>query len=174
GATADELSTSGYSLQPRLQFNLMGSPSPSAPAPASSPPGASPPTSYRVSSTVRVQMSRLDSLGSWIDAVLAAGASRIGAIQFEPKDPEAARQQALAIAVRNAHADAAAMAKAAGGTLGPLEELSVQPASPRPIGSLAALSLAETRRSVDQTAIQPPDLRVEAIVLGRWGYRILP
>jgi uncharacterized protein len=154
GAHLDQISSIGYSLEPRPQYNLNPTP-----------PG------YRVTSSIRVEMSRLEQLGAWIDAVLAAGATRIGPIQFEPKDAEAARQQALALAVRNAHADAEAMAIAAGGALGPLEELSAQSASPRPIGPIMPLAaLAETRRT-EQTEIRPPELRVEAIVTGRWGYR---
>jgi uncharacterized protein YggE len=156
GARADEISTIGYSLEPRPQYNLN-----SAPAPAS----------YRVSSSVRVEMSRLDRLGAWVDSALAAGATRIGQIQYEPKDPQSARQQALTLAVSNAHADAEAMAKAAGGALGPLQELSVQPANPRPIGPLLPLAAAEVRRSAEQTEIQPPELRIEVVVTGRWGYR---
>jgi uncharacterized protein len=157
GARPDQLSSIGYSLEPRPQYNLNGPPQP--------------PT-YRVTSSIRVEMSRLDQLGAWIDAALMAGATRIGQIQFEPKDPEGARQQALALAVRNAHADADAMARAAGGALGPLEELSTQAASPRPIGPMLPLpAVAAANRAAEPTEILPPELRIEAIVTGRWGYR---
>ncbi len=154
GAHPDQISSIGYSLEPRPQYNLNPTP-----------PG------YRVTSSIRVEMSRLDRLGAWIDAVLAAGATRIGQIQFEPKDPQAARQQALALAVRNALADAEAMAMAAGGALGPLEELSTQSPSPRPIGPIMPLAAVAEARRDEQTEIRPPELRVEAVVTGRWGYR---
>ena len=156
GASAEELSTIGYSIEPRRTLNLGSS---------STPPG------YRVSSSIRVEISRLDHLGALIDAALTAGASGIGAIQFEPKDAQSVRQQALAQAVRKARADAEAMARAADGALGPLEELSVQPSNARPIGPLAPLAAAQASRPGEPSEMQAPELRIEVVVTGRWGFR---
>ena len=66
-----------------------------------------------------------DLIGRAIDAAVQAGADEVQSITFSSSRYEALRQQALAVAVGNARRDAEIMARAAGGRLGQLIEVSV-------------------------------------------------
>src|SRR5260370_26491478 len=77
-----------------------------------------------VSNAVRVELKGRDQVGTIIDAALAKGANQIAGIQFSVSNVAEVRRLALADALRNARADADALAKAAGGTLGALIEMS--------------------------------------------------
>ena len=81
-------------------------------------------TGYTVTNTVRADVRRIDDVGKLIDAALAKGANEISSLQFYSSKADSARRAALAAAVADARADAEVLARAAGGTLGALVELS--------------------------------------------------
>src|SRR5256885_1862146 len=79
-------------------------------------------------------------VGPVIDTALGKGANRIQALEFYSSNTDAGRRQALAEAIGKARGDAEAMARAAGGKLGPLVEASTTESGPRPLYRLAGVS----------------------------------
>lgn len=120
---------------------------------------------YRAANTLRVETDRFDRLGAVVDAALAAGANRVEGVRYTIGDPTAARRQAIEAAVARARADAEAMARAAGGSLGPLLELSTaRSAAPGVVSDIAL------RAAPGETSITPRRLGVRATVLARWAF----
>ncbi|MEG2859412.1 MAG: SIMPL domain-containing protein [Clostridia bacterium] len=81
------------------------------------------PSGYNVSHQLTITVRNLDVLGQVIDAAVKAGANQMNGVSFTIANRQAAYEQALALAVENAQARAATMAKAAGLALGELTEL---------------------------------------------------
>jgi uncharacterized protein YggE len=103
GLSREQLGTSGYSVMPQYtQGKVSG---------------------YVARNTVRVDMRKIDEVGKAIDAALAGGANSIGSLQFTASNADSARREAFARATAQARGDAEVLARAAGGTLGPLLEL---------------------------------------------------
>jgi len=155
GLTKDQLSTEGYSAYPEMRYDRDGS-SPQV-------------IGYVVTNTVRAESKRIDQAGQIIDTALGAGANVINSLSFYAESIEAPRRQAIAEAVASARADAEAMARAAGGRLGTLLELSTQGPTvpPRPMFDLAArgkVAMAE------QTPINPGQQTVTVFVTSRWAF----
>ena len=104
GLAREQLGTYGYNVQPEYNRTNV--------------------TGYVARNTVRAEIKKLDDVGRVIDAALAGGANSIGGLQFTATNADSARRDALARATAQARGDAEALARAAGGTLGPLLELS--------------------------------------------------
>ena len=123
------------------------------------------PAGYAARSTIEVHVHDLTQVGRVVDAALGAGATNVSAIQFESTRREAARLEALGRAVETARREAEAMARAAGGRLGPLIEASSSgPAFPR-VQARSAMAMAAV-----ETPITPPELTIEATVSARWEF----
>jgi uncharacterized protein len=103
GLSREQLGTFGYSVEPQYTQAKV--------------------TGYIARNTVRVDIRKVDDAGRIIDAALAGGATNIGSLQFTASNSDSARREAFARATAQAHGDAEAVARAAGGTLGPLLEL---------------------------------------------------
>jgi len=155
GATSAQIVTQAYSVQPQWQY------SPNAPPRR---------TGYEASMQLALTVPDLQRLGPAIDAALSAGATRIGNVEFESSQLQSARQQALAMAVEHAHADAETLARAAGGRLGALLDLStsgaVMPPGPRPL--MLAAGRAEV--STPGTGFEATELQISASVQARWRF----
>jgi uncharacterized protein YggE len=124
------------------------------------------PTGYAARSVIEARVHDLGQVGSAVDAALAAGATQIAGIQFESSKRAAARLDALARAVESARREAEAMARAAGGRLGPLIAASSgQPASVPMRAARSAMAMAAV-----ETPITAPELTVEATVTARWAF----
>jgi uncharacterized protein YggE len=121
---------------------------------------------YVVTNVVRVEVRRIDQVGSVIDAALAKGANQIDAVEWLSSNTDAARRQALAEAIAKARGDAEAMARAAGGKLGPLLEIATTEdgGGPRPLYRSAAISAGMA------TPIEPGQLIVQVHVTARWQF----
>jgi uncharacterized protein YggE len=102
-----------------------------------------------VSNTVRVEVRKFDDISRFIDAALAKGANAMSGLQFYSSKADSTRRAALAAAAANARSDAKVIARADGGTLGPLLLLSSDEApSPRPFDvSMGRAPLARRPRS---------------------------
>lgn len=111
GLADSAMTTTGYSVT--LEQDSYGR-APSAPASS---------RQYVARNAVGVSLTSLDLLGQVLDTALAAGATEVANITFTSAQAAVARERAIGLAVRSAHADAAATAAAAGGTLGPLVEV---------------------------------------------------
>lgn len=154
GAKRPDLQTANYTVQPRWQYSSNG-----------------PPTrvGYEAHNTLRVSVGKLSVLGQWIDAALGAGATRVDSVEFDSSAATSARREALSKAVANAKEDAETLAKAAGGTLGALQELT---SAEQPIGfrSVARLAVPAAINPQDQTHLAPSPLHITAVVTGRWRF----
>jgi uncharacterized protein YggE len=116
-------------------------------------------TGYNVQNMVVVEVRRIDQVGPVLDASLAKGANQIASLQLYSSQAEQARRRALAKAVERARADAEAIARAAGGSIGGVLELTsgVEPSRPRPMmveaqmaraGDAASTSISEGTQTV--------------------------
>jgi uncharacterized protein YggE len=155
GLSADQLSTTNYNVWPEMAPTT----------PTNSTPRV---VAYTVSNTVRVDVRRIDDVGKLIDAALAKGANEISSLQFTSSKADSARRAALALAVTNARADAEALARAAGGSIGQLLEISTAAVPVRPIMFDTGIQMS-AKRAVP-TPIEVGEQTVNATVTVRWGF----
>ena len=152
GLGPDQLATQNYSVYPEMKYEPTG--------------GNGRVTGYNVTNTVRVELKRIDQVGNVIDAVLAKGANQVNSIQFTVSTAQDARRTAMADAVRDARADAEVLAKAAGGTLGTLLELTSNSAPIRPMFGEVSMAMAKQDRAT--TPIEPGEQIITANVSAIW------
>jgi uncharacterized protein YggE len=155
GLSRDQLATEGYTVYPEMQYGKDGQ-SPKVVA-------------YVVTNTVRAETKRPEQAGSIVDAAISAGANMINSLSFYASSIDEARRQAIGAAVASARADAEAMARAAGGTLGALLELSTGGPTipPRPMYDMAAKGRA---MSAEATPVNPGLQTVTVYVTARWRF----
>ncbi|MCC6319058.1 MAG: SIMPL domain-containing protein [Gemmatimonadaceae bacterium] len=82
---------------------------------------------YQARTSVDVTLRQMERMGAVLDAALGAGATEIGAMQFQSDTAERARLGAIAAAFNDAKAEASALAAAAGRQLGPVLSMSTTP-----------------------------------------------
>jgi len=152
GLGNDQLSTINYNVSPEMQY-----------APNSQPRV----TGYTVTNTVRADVRKLDDAARIIDAALAKGANEISGLRFFSSVADSARRAALEAAVKEARADAEALARAAGGTLGPLLEVST---SSSPIMRGQDMMAAAGMAARVATPIEPGQQLISAAVVARWVF----
>lgn len=123
-------------------------------------------TGYVARNTVEVRLHELARVGPVIDAALAKGANTIHSLQFESSKADSARREALAIAVRQARADADAMASAAGRCIFDVIELSTS----EMVRPVYRMEMAAAGRAQDaaNTPIEPGEQTITVTVHGRW------
>jgi len=119
---------------------------------------------YVVSNTVRVEVQRIDQVSAVLDAALAKGANQINSLDFSASNADSARRVALGRAVTRARADAEAVARAAGGSVGALLEVVTMDAGPRPV--FRTMATAQNA----PTPVEPGQQRVQASITARWEY----
>jgi uncharacterized protein len=125
-------------------------------------------TGYRAHNSVQVEVRDIASVGKVIDAALAAGANNIGSINLFASNTDPARKEALEKAVRKARTEADAVAAAAGGSLGALLELSIEPyGDPQPLMRQDVRAMAMAAAA---TPIETGELVVNAMVRVRWQF----
>lgn len=154
GIRDEHLSTTGYNVHPEYRHEPNREPRV---------------VGYVVTNTVIAELQRVDLVGRVLDAALGAGANLISGLHFFASNTEAARRQALARAIEIARLDADVMARAAGGTLGPLLEASVgafMRPPPRPVMLQARALGAE----VADTPVSPGTQTVAVDVTTRWRF----
>lgn len=110
GLESDQLSTVNYNVYPEQKYEPNREPVVVA---------------YNVTNTILVDVKKLSQVGPVIDASLAKGANMITSLQFYASNTEEARRTAIASAVQKARLDAEAAARAAGGSVGGLLEVSI-------------------------------------------------
>lgn len=116
---------------------------------------------YRAVNMVQVDVDDVKRVGAIIDAVVSAGANRVANLSFELRDPEAARMEALRLAVAKARAEAEVLASAAGQRLGPpLSLTSSSHYQPRMYRDLAVAEMA----AAAPTPIEAGSLTITATV----------
>lgn len=153
GIAAEQISTSQFNVMPETRYDREGQSAPRT-------------TSYLVSNMVNVEVRRIDLVGAVIDAALGAGANQVNSLSFGIASPDSARRAALTIAVGRSKADADAIARAAGGTLGSLIEITAMDYSmPQPVPMIAMKAAAQ-----DATPVEPGLETVRATVSARWQF----
>lgn len=153
GFTSEQLTTVSYSVQPEFRYDKEG--------------GTPQVVGYVVSNTIRADAPRIEMVGPAIDASLAKGANNIEGLEFYSSRADEARHAALADAVARARGDAEAMARAAGGSLGALLDLSSFSA-PTPVeGYAPAMARMDAKVA---TPIEPGEQTVRATVNARWQF----
>jgi len=153
GIAEGQVQTANYGVQPEMAYPNGQSQVPRAVA-------------YTVTNSVIVRLSRVEDVGRVIDAALAKGANEISSLQFTSSKADSLRSVALTTAVADAKAQGESMARAAGGTLGPLLELNTSSIPIRPMPVMASFSM----RAAPPTPITPGDQTVTATVTARWTF----
>ncbi len=152
GIPGDHIRTQSYNLNPEYQYTQ----------PGPGRPGEQKLVGYRASNMVEATVDSIPRVGTTIDAAITAGANRAQGIRFQLKDPDAARRDALRLAVANARKDAEALAQASGQQLGELLQLgSNAQVTPPPVPMFAARAMAQ---DVATTPVEPGQLEVTATV----------
>lgn len=155
GVLRDQIATVHYSVSPEWRYversqRLVG---------------------YVAQNMLRIQIRKLEQVGQLIDASLAAGATNINSVEFTSSMVDSARRAAITAAVAQARADAEAMARAAGGSLGQLIELTTQDMGPRPMMMGQMRSMAASREADQvETPITPGEQTISATVFARWQF----
>src|SRR5215469_12403017 len=85
---------------------------------------------YEATTIMQIETDRLERLGAYMDAGLGAGATGVSMVSFSAKNSDEARRRALVQAVSQARTDAETVARAGGGSLGPLLLLTTAPQNP--------------------------------------------
>jgi uncharacterized protein YggE len=141
-----KVTTGGYSLDPQYDQR----------------PNAKPTIiGYNAQNTVTVNTGALDLVGALIDSAIAAGANRVNSLSFSVKDDTKARTEAIAIATRDAHAQADALASALNLKLGKvLKATTVSQERPIPIRMGRAMAMSASVA----TPVEPGEVTVPATV----------
>lgn len=119
-------------------------------------------TGYTASRSLVFLVRDLERVPMIVDSVLAAGATDIDNLSFEASDVKAAKAEAMQLAVAQAREQALALTQAAGATLGPLLELSLEP-----LRSGYGFGVQEI--TIATPSFTPQDVEVEVRVHGRWA-----
>jgi len=87
---------------------------------------------YRVTNQVRISLHDTKKLGAILDKVVSLGANQIDSIEFGVDDPEALKDEARKLALKNVTDNAKLYAEAAGVELGPILTISEEESSYQP------------------------------------------
>jgi len=127
-------------------------------------------TGYQARNTVQIEIRNIDATGKVIDAALGAGATNIGRLSLFSSSTDTARREALAKAVTKTRLEAEAAAVAAGGSLGPLMELTIEPYGFQRALEQVVLTSAIVGASPAPTPVETGELVVQAVVRAKWGF----
>jgi len=117
---------------------------------------------YTAQNSVTVHTGALDLAGALIDAAIAAGANRVNSLNFSVRDDTKARGEAIAIAIRDARAQAEALAAALDVKLGKvLKATTISEQRPVPVRMNRAMFATSAAVS---TPVEPGDVTVPATV----------
>ena len=156
GIPQERITTSGYNVYPEQVYEQANR--------------RSRIVAYNVQNTVNVDVHQVEQVGRLLDATLSKGANLVSSLSFYSSQAEETRRRALADAVGRARRDADAMARAAGGQLGDLLELSTGFVErPRPM-----LEMAQARDLAGAAAAPTPISQgtqtISASVTARWRF----
>ncbi len=141
-----KISTGGYSLNPEYDQR---------------PGRESKIVGYTAQNSITTETGALDLLGALIDAAIAAGANRVNYLNFALKDDSKVRSEAIAIATRDAKAQADALAAALGVKLGKVvKATTIEAARPIPMQRMG-LAMAAERVA---TPVEPGEVTVPVTV----------
>jgi len=154
GIAPEQISTVNYNLNAEQEFNPQaGDKAPRV-------------TGYVATNTLRVEVRKVEQVGAFIDEAIAKGANDVSSLDLHSSMPDSLRRLALADAYRQAFADATVLARAAGGQLGELIELSTSAGGqPQPY-----VMQSTALRKGPTTPIETGEQTVTAGVMARWRF----
>ena len=156
GLRAEQISTVNYNVYPDMRHDPRGAEEPKV-------------IGYVVTNSVRAELREVEKVGAVIDAALGAGANMISSLNFYTANTDEARRSAMTAAVEKARGDAETLARAAGGTLGALLEISTSELRPpQPLYANARMAL-QAGNAAD-TQIEPGQQTVSVHVNARWAF----
>lgn len=152
GLSSDQLSTVNYNVSPDMQY---------------SPNGQTPPRviGYIVTNMVKVELRKLEDVARVIDAALAKGANEVSSLNLYSSKADSVRRSALGLAVADARADAEVLARAAGGSLGQLLELTTAESPVYPVPIMAR----NMAMAAQKTPIEGGQQTLSVTVTARWA-----
>ena len=121
-----------------------------------------PQTGYIVTRGIAITIDNLSNVGGVIDAAVAAGVTQVNGVSYGLRDERGAHSAALANAVEDAAAQAAAIAQAAHMHLGAIRRISSVQSSP--VFAARALTMAVKAPAQVPTEITPSAVEVHATV----------
>jgi uncharacterized protein YggE len=151
---SDAIKTSGFSLQPDMEF---------------------PPNErarvrgYIARNQVEVRVDDLEKLPAVLDASVAGGATSIAGLRFDLKKRDEAEREALGLAVEDAMARAAAIARGARRELGAIIRINEQRMFPQPMMRMAS-GMAQDM-AANSTPITPGEVEIRSQVMLTIGIR---
>ena len=144
GLDQKDIQTSDFSINP-LYENRKGNSSPFI-------------VGYQVTNSVHILVRDVGKLGAVLDKVTTLGANQIGGITFGVSEPEALKDEARKLAVKEAIENAKLYAEAAGASLGRVYSIQEDPGIVRPYGApRAAMEMASAKDvpiEAGQTAVE--------------------
>jgi uncharacterized protein YggE len=155
GVPAEQIGTSSFNVIPETQYDREGKAAPRT-------------TTYLVSNVVNVELRKIDQVGPVIDAALGAGANQINSLSFGVTAADSARRVALMAAVTKSKGDAEAMARAAGGSLGQLLELTASEMYMPPQPMMAQMKTVSG--AAESMPIEAGQEVIRASVVARWQF----
>jgi uncharacterized protein len=154
GVAADAVQTVSYTISPEYQWD--------------EPRRTQRIVGYVARNVIRLEVRELARIGPLIDVALRGGANEVSSLQFYSSRRDELRQEAVVLAVTRACREASAIARAAGGTLGPLMQANTSdgymppPAPPMP--------MMRQEAAAADTPITPGDLEIRVNVSTRWRF----
>jgi uncharacterized protein YggE len=146
GLPADAIRTTGYSLQPDMQYED----------------GRARVRGYIARNQIEVRVDALDRLGAVLDAAGSSGATSLAGLRFDIKDRRVVERDALKLAVEDAMGRAKAIASGAGAALGPILRIDEFASEPRPMFQ-AGVAMMD-RSAAPPTPVSPGELEITAHV----------
>ena len=145
GVAADAVKTTGYSLNPDMEWVN----------------GRSRVRGYIARNQIEVRVDALEKIGAVLDAAGSSGATSIAGLHFDLRDRAVVERDALRLAVEDAMARARAIAAGAKGTLGPILRIEdqVEMYKPTPIPMTMRAEAA-----APQTPVSPGEIEITARV----------
>jgi hypothetical protein len=156
GIPAAQITTTGYNVFPQQRFDEKTR--------------TSSIIGYTVSNTVVVELRKIEQTGAVLDAALGRGANMISGLDLYAANLDEPRRKALASAVASARGDAEALARAAGGSLGELLEMSSNAMEGPPVPMPRMAMRADMAQAASSTPISEGTQTVTAMVSARWRF----
>ncbi|MCF8382970.1 MAG: SIMPL domain-containing protein [Chlorobium sp.] len=156
GIPAEDAPTASFTVSPQWEWNQSQ--------------GKNVLNGYSARHLIMVKVRNLSLAGKAVDAAVQAGADEVQQITFRSSRYDALRRQALSVAVANARGDAEIMAKAAGGRLGGLIELSVGQPIYRPSPAMDMMAMKAAAPEAAPTEIAPSEEDIVVNVSSRWRF----
>jgi uncharacterized protein YggE len=120
---------------------------------------------YSASVSLELRIEELDQIARHLSAVVDAGATDVGNVVFRSTEMEAARHEAVRLAVASATSEARVVAEASGARLGALIDISTGGAIVPRIASSESMMM---RSDISSSAISPKDIVVTATISASW------